>query len=167
MTRSHRTTRPRRRGVTLLEVLIAILILGVGLISLATLFPIGMARLANAARNSRSALLRPIADDIEQVRDDVLASTNDALADFLQGDTSQSEAHCKQFAIHDAQLTALIQKFQQVQPNLQDEKDRLLAERAIRELKRWRQTVREVKESFRILAEWEQQKSNPPPGTDL
>jgi len=46
-----------RSGITLTEILIAILIMGVGLISLATLFPIGMVRLRDAARQSRSALL--------------------------------------------------------------------------------------------------------------
>jgi prepilin-type N-terminal cleavage/methylation domain-containing protein len=162
MIRSYRKSRPRRSGVTLLEVLIAIFILGVGLVSLATLFPIGLTRLANAARNSRSALLRPIADDIVKVRDDVAASTNDALADLLQGDTAQADGHAKQFAVHEAQLAALIQKIRQVRPNLQDPKDRLLADRALRELARWQRTVREVKESFAVLAEWERQKSNPP-----
>jgi hypothetical protein len=46
-----------RRGITLTEILIAILILGIGLISLATLFPIGLLRLRDATRYSRSAFL--------------------------------------------------------------------------------------------------------------
>jgi hypothetical protein len=41
----------------LVEILIAILILGVGLASLATLFPIGLLRLRDAARSTRSAYL--------------------------------------------------------------------------------------------------------------
>ncbi|MBX6314187.1 MAG: hypothetical protein IRY99_14915 [Isosphaeraceae bacterium] len=53
--------RPRatglRRGITLTEILISILIMGIGLISLATLFPLGLLRLRAAQRNSRSALL--------------------------------------------------------------------------------------------------------------
>jgi hypothetical protein len=49
---------PRRRsGITLAEILISIMILGVGLVSLATLFPIGLLRLRDAARWSRSATL--------------------------------------------------------------------------------------------------------------
>jgi len=47
----------RRRGITLTEILIAIMILGVGLVSLATLFPIGLMRLRDANRYTRSALL--------------------------------------------------------------------------------------------------------------
>jgi len=46
-----------RRGVTLTEILIAIMILGIGLVSLATLFPIGLLRLREAQRYSRSAFL--------------------------------------------------------------------------------------------------------------
>lgn len=52
----HRT-HDRRSGITLTEVLISIMILGVGVISLATLFPIGLVRLHNAQRLSRGAFL--------------------------------------------------------------------------------------------------------------
>ena len=46
-----------RSGVTLTEILISIMIMGVGLISLATLFPLGLLRLREASRLSRSAYL--------------------------------------------------------------------------------------------------------------
>ncbi len=46
-----------RSGITLTEILISILIMGVGLVSLATLFPIGLVRMRDAARQSRSGLL--------------------------------------------------------------------------------------------------------------
>ncbi len=46
-----------RSGITLTEILISILIMGVGLISLATLFPLGLLRLRDAQRQSRSGLL--------------------------------------------------------------------------------------------------------------
>ena len=53
-----------RSGITLTEILIAIMILGVGLVSLATLFPIGLLRLRDANRWSRSAtLLQTAASD--------------------------------------------------------------------------------------------------------
>lgn len=48
---------PGRSGITLTEILISIMILGVGLISLATLFPLGLLRLREASRLTRSAYL--------------------------------------------------------------------------------------------------------------
>ncbi len=44
-----------RAGITLTEILISIMIMGVGLVSLATLFPLGLMRLRAAAIRSRSA----------------------------------------------------------------------------------------------------------------
>ncbi len=55
-----RGIRPRS-GITLTEILIAILIMGVGLISLATLFPLGLIRLREAARYQRGRA--PVRDD--------------------------------------------------------------------------------------------------------
>src|SRR6185437_8708601 len=52
-----RRTTPRRSGITLTEILISILILGVGMVSLATLFPLGLIRFRDAQRNIRSAYL--------------------------------------------------------------------------------------------------------------
>jgi len=49
--------RKSRSGITLTEILIAIMILGVGLVSLATLFPIGLLRLRDASRYTRTKYL--------------------------------------------------------------------------------------------------------------
>jgi hypothetical protein len=55
-----------RRGITLTEVLISILILGVGMVAVASLFPLGLLRLRDAARYSRTAyLLESSASDME------------------------------------------------------------------------------------------------------
>jgi type II secretory pathway pseudopilin PulG len=55
---------PRNRaGITLVEILIAIMIMGVGLVSLATLFPLGLIRLRDAQRFSRSTLLAETASN--------------------------------------------------------------------------------------------------------
>ncbi len=52
------TTRAgRRSGITLTEILISIMILGVGMVSLATLFPLGLLKLRDATRYSRTAYL--------------------------------------------------------------------------------------------------------------
>ncbi len=46
-----------RSGITLTEILISILIMGVGIVSLATLFPLGLIRLRKANEQSRSGYL--------------------------------------------------------------------------------------------------------------
>ena len=51
----------RRSGITLTEILIAILIMGVGLISLATLFPLGLLRLRLGTQQARSAITANVA----------------------------------------------------------------------------------------------------------
>src|SRR3954465_15077553 len=51
------TRRPPRSGITLTEILISIMIMGVGMVSLATLFPLGLLRLREANRMTRSSLL--------------------------------------------------------------------------------------------------------------
>lgn len=47
----------RRSGITLTEILISILIMGVGMVSLATLFPLGLLRIREANRMVRSSVL--------------------------------------------------------------------------------------------------------------
>jgi hypothetical protein len=60
--RSHRG----RSGITLTEILISILIMGIGLISLATLFPLGLIKLLAAAHLQRGAILvQSVSDDME------------------------------------------------------------------------------------------------------
>jgi len=55
---THRRCASRgRSGITLTEILISILILGVGMVSLATLFPLGLVRMRAAQRLTRGALL--------------------------------------------------------------------------------------------------------------
>ncbi len=64
---------PRRTGVTLVEVLVAIFVMGIGLIALLTLFPLGILRMAQAIRDERTAESAYNADKLatmQNVRDD-------------------------------------------------------------------------------------------------
>jgi hypothetical protein len=72
----------RRPGITLTEILIAIMIMGVGMVAVATLFPIGLLRLRDAARYSRSAyLIESSASDLESRG--LLNKESFVFADFL------------------------------------------------------------------------------------
>jgi len=75
-------SRPRSAGITLTEILISILILGVGLVSLATLFPIGLLRLRDAQRMTRSAYLVQSATADVEARG-LLSSSSFIAADLL------------------------------------------------------------------------------------
>src|SRR5262245_63212735 len=48
---------PRRSGISLTEILIGIMVLGIGVISLATLFPIGLLRMRRAVNDVRGTVL--------------------------------------------------------------------------------------------------------------
>jgi type II secretory pathway pseudopilin PulG len=61
--------RSGRSGITLTEILIAILIMGVGLVSLATLFPLGLLRIRRAMQDSRSTLFAESAISEAKARD--------------------------------------------------------------------------------------------------
>ncbi|MGP0068123.1 MAG: hypothetical protein ACLQGP_31565 [Isosphaeraceae bacterium] len=78
----------RRSGITLTEILIAIMIMGVGLVSLATLFPIGLLRLRDATRYSRSAILLQTAASDASARG-LLTSQSFTYADGLNYQLSQ------------------------------------------------------------------------------
>jgi prepilin-type N-terminal cleavage/methylation domain-containing protein len=77
----------RRTGVTLVEVLVAIFVMGIGLMALLTLFPIGMLRMAQAIRDSRSAEAGDTAYSIllmQDIRNDPLVITDGAVPDFFK-----------------------------------------------------------------------------------
>jgi type II secretory pathway pseudopilin PulG len=69
----------RRSGTTLVEVLVAIFIMGIGMIALLTLFPIGVLRMAQAINDERAAQAAYIAHEnaiIYNIRNDVLTAGN-------------------------------------------------------------------------------------------
>ncbi len=78
----------RRSGITLTEILIAIMIMGVGLVSLATLFPIGLLRLRDATRYTRSAILLQTAASDASARG-LLGSKSFAYADYVNYQANQ------------------------------------------------------------------------------
>src|SRR5205085_11693322 len=60
---------PCRRGATLIEVLVAIFVMGIGLIALLTLFPLGALRMAQAIQDDRCASAARNAMAVATMRD--------------------------------------------------------------------------------------------------
>jgi prepilin-type N-terminal cleavage/methylation domain-containing protein len=76
----------RRRGVTLVEVLVAIFIMGIGLIALLTLFPIGVLRMAQAIKNDRTAQAAKNGDRIallQNIRNDPIILSDGVMPDLF------------------------------------------------------------------------------------
>jgi hypothetical protein len=70
------TARPERRaGITLLEVLVAIFITGVGLLALLKLFPLGALEMAQAIKDDRTAAVARDAVALSQAGEDLLSRT--------------------------------------------------------------------------------------------
>src|SRR5205814_2214354 len=55
-------TMTRRVGFSLIEVLVAVFVMGIGVIAILTLFPLGAFNMANAVREERSAQMAAAAD---------------------------------------------------------------------------------------------------------
>ena len=68
-------TSHRDRGVTLVEVLVAIFIMGVGLLALLTLFPLGALRMAEAIKDDRAAAVATDAVALGAAGEQLLSET--------------------------------------------------------------------------------------------
>ena len=67
----------RRSGITLIEVLVAIFIVGVGLLALLNLFPVGALELAQAIKDDRTAAIADQAAAMSHAGEDLLQRTAD------------------------------------------------------------------------------------------
>jgi len=78
--------------VTLVEILIAIAILGVGLVKRLELFPVGALELAKAAKDDRAGTIAAEAADLSEAGQELLGQTSDFLEDAWAGKIDGQEA---------------------------------------------------------------------------
>lgn len=81
-----------RPGVTLIEVLLAIFITGVGLLALLTLFPLGVLRMAEAIKDDRAAALAVEAAEFSAVGQDLVSRTKDFVFESLANQSADPKA---------------------------------------------------------------------------
>lgn len=130
--------RTSARGVTLIEVLVAIFIVGIGLLSLLTLFPLGMQSMARAIRDGRSAELRALAADVlEQSVElqDAARRAGTHVSGWLGArrvDPQALAASGAELAERDRDLQRLYDELSSLRRSLPDRDDRELASRAAR-----------------------------------
>ena len=79
--------RHRHHGITLMEVLISIMVMGIGLVAVAALFPVGLVAIRNAIRDQRSVLLARSAKATLEVRRDLDLAANTELLHLLTGES--------------------------------------------------------------------------------
>lgn len=121
-TRAGMAVSARRAGVTLVEVLVAIFIVGIGLLALLQLFPLGALEMAKAVKDDRTAAVAANAIALSQVGEDLLART----AEFVTVSLSNGSADPKiaaalreeyeDLAEQSAEMEAQLQELQSLYP---------------------------------------------------
>jgi Tfp pilus assembly protein PilV len=133
-----RTIRGRRpdSGVTLVEVLVAILVQGVGLLALLTLFPLGVLEMAQAVKDDRTAAVAANAEALSEVGRDLLSRTKAFVIDSLSngavdpGVVAQLQQEYEDLTGQVADLELELQELQSLfpRPQIQRHLARLLAQ---------------------------------------
>jgi Prokaryotic N-terminal methylation motif len=88
---ANRAVRQQRAGITLIEVLFAIFIAGVGLLALLTLFPLGVSEMAQAIKDDRAGKLATDATALGQAGADLLSRTEEFIATSLAMGTADAK----------------------------------------------------------------------------
>lgn len=137
----------RRAGVTLVEVLVAIFITGVGLLALLTLFPLGALDLAQAVKDDRTAR---IADDAERMSDageELLARTRlFVMVSLVTGVDVKTAADLRvDYEALAEEAAAIEAQLLQFRPSAQTPKVTRKVDRLLKE-------IRAIKRSFGTLA---------------
>jgi hypothetical protein len=131
----------REDGIALLEVLIAIFMMGVGLLTVLTLFPLGALELAQAVEDNRTAAIAANADALSQSGKDLLSRTADFVMVSLAGGSADPKVLAQlrdDYAVLELDAAHLEQQLLEVKsllprPIVQPHVARLLAQiRAIR-----------------------------------
>ena len=84
-------TAMRQAGITLVEVLVAIFVMGVGLLALLQLFPVGALEMARAIKDDRTAAVAAEASALSRAGEDLLARTTDFVEDSLSKGSADPE----------------------------------------------------------------------------
>jgi prepilin-type N-terminal cleavage/methylation domain-containing protein len=149
------------QGVTLLEVLVAIFITGVGLLALLTLFPLGLVDLAQAIKDDRQSQLHDVADKLVGAAARLETSTQQvrgAYATWLQqqhAPVEQVQAISKTFTSLDDELASISEEVRSRLPSLTGA-DRKLATRVLHLIRNGRSTIRALQQNLRLIRIFQQ-----------
>lgn len=111
----NRLQRRPRRAVTLVEVLVAIFIMGIGLLALLTLFPLGALSLAQSVKDDRAGAIAKKAQALNETGTDLLVRTNQFISDSLINGTD-----CQRVAALTAEYQKLAEQAKAIEADLNE-----------------------------------------------
>ncbi|MBI4524708.1 MAG: prepilin-type N-terminal cleavage/methylation domain-containing protein [Deltaproteobacteria bacterium] len=126
----------RQAGITLVEVLVAILITGIGLLALLALFPLGALEMAQAIKDDRTAAVAADAVTLSKAGEDLLSRTAEfVVVSLSEGSAdpqtaSQLREEYEDLAVQAADLEVQLRELQSLFPRskIQRHLARLLAQ---------------------------------------
>lgn len=125
-----------RAGVTLIEVLVAIFITGIGLLALLVLFPLGAADMARSIQDDRAGKVAADAEALSQAGQDLLTRSGQFVVGSLFTGSANPKtagelrAECEKLAGQAAELETRIRELRPLAPNAKVTRqvDRLIAQ---------------------------------------
>lgn len=136
--RSEAAALPRRPGITLLEVLAAIFIVGIGLLALLTLFPLGALQMAQAIKDDRAGQAAASAVALSEAGQELLARTRDfVLVSAQNGSTDpKSVASLRaDYGDHSVQAAEVEAQLREVRPLATTPRARQLVDRLLLQIR--------------------------------
>jgi len=129
---------PRRSGITLLEVLAAIFILGIGLLASLVLFPLGALEMAKAIKDDRAGQAAANAIALSEAGQDLLARTRDFVLVSAQNGTADPKMVASLRASYGdlrLQVAEVESQLRDVRPLATNPKARLLVDRLLLQIR--------------------------------
>jgi hypothetical protein len=148
----------RRAGITLLEVLAAIFVMGVGLLALLALFPLGALSMAQAIKDDRAASVAADAETFSTAGEELVSRTGQFVVVSLVNGSADPKAatglrkEYEALAVESADLEARIRE---LRPLAKTPKAKRLVEQTLAQIKAIKTSLDKLAELLQILEEWQ------------
>jgi prepilin-type N-terminal cleavage/methylation domain-containing protein len=147
----------KRRGVTLLEVLAAIFIMGVGLLALLTLFPLGALSMAQAIKDDRAASVAADAETFSATGKELISRTQQFVVVTLQNGSPDPKAAAtlrKETEELAGEAAGLESRIRELRPLAKTPKAKRLVEQCLTQVRTIKGSLQQLAELLQILEEW-------------
>ena len=154
--RVHALGSSRRAGITLLEVLAAIFVMGVGLLALLVLFPLGALSMAQAIKDDRAASVANDAESFSAKGKEFLSRTGQfVVLSLVNGSADPKTAtglrkDCEELGVQSADLETRIRE---LRPLARTAKAKRLVEQSLAQIRAIKASLDKMAELLRMLEE--------------